>query len=196
MEQTALIVPVPEAEPAVGRVRAALDRSAGWGVPAHVTVLFPFLPPERVTDEVVAAVGEVVASVPRFEVTFARVDWFGTDAVWLAPEPDDGFRALTGAVWRRFPETPPYGGIHDDVIPHLTIGHGHPLRVLRAAAEEVSGRLPVTATVDRVLLIAGSTGPGSWRTLHELALGRATATPGPDGCGGAGCGGCGGGCGG
>ena len=63
--QSALIVAVPEAGEVVGRFRASLDRAALWGVPAHVTVLYPFLPPERINDEVLAAVGEIVRAVPR-----------------------------------------------------------------------------------------------------------------------------------
>ena len=43
--ESAVIVPVPEAEPAVGGLRAALDRAAVWGVPAHVTLLYPFVTP-------------------------------------------------------------------------------------------------------------------------------------------------------
>ena len=40
--RTALIVEVPEAEPAVGALRLEHDRSAARGVPAHITILFPF----------------------------------------------------------------------------------------------------------------------------------------------------------
>lgn len=40
--QTGLIVRIPEAEPAVRRWRDRFDPSAEAGVPAHVTVLFPF----------------------------------------------------------------------------------------------------------------------------------------------------------
>ena len=47
MPESAILVPVPEAGPVVGRLRARLDRSASRGVPAHVTVLYPFVPPEQ-----------------------------------------------------------------------------------------------------------------------------------------------------
>jgi len=40
-----LLLPVPAAEPAVSRHRARLVESAKGGVPAHITVLYPFLPP-------------------------------------------------------------------------------------------------------------------------------------------------------
>src|SRR3954466_12753022 len=101
--QTALIVPIPDAEPAVGPFRASLDRAASWGVPAHVTVLYPFLPPERIDEAVLAAVREIVAAVPRTDVSLSRGAWFGDPVVWLAPQPDHPFRDLPSAVWRRFP---------------------------------------------------------------------------------------------
>ena len=43
--------------------------------------------------------------------------------LYLAPEPDDGFRRLTEAVVQEWPEAPPYGGAYDDNIPHLTVAH-------------------------------------------------------------------------
>src|SRR4051794_31272378 len=42
---SALVVVVLEAEAVVGRHRPVLDDSAPRGVPAHVTVLFPLVPP-------------------------------------------------------------------------------------------------------------------------------------------------------
>lgn len=43
-----LIMEVPEAEPAVARHRERLDASAPLGVPAHITVLFPFMAPATI----------------------------------------------------------------------------------------------------------------------------------------------------
>jgi 2'-5' RNA ligase len=170
--QTALIVAVPQVEEAVGPLRAKLDRAAGWGVPAHVTVLYPFLPPSGVDEEVRAALAEVFVTVPRFDVTFAEVAWFGESVVWLAPRPDRPFRDLTAAVVRRFPETPPYeGAFGDDVVPHLTIGHDASPDVLGQAGDAVAAHLPINASVGAVRLIAGSPARDSWRTLAEFPLG-------------------------
>lgn len=169
--ESALIVAVPEAEHAVGRFRAALDRAAAWGVPAHVTVLYPFLPPQRIDDDVLATLTRLFAATPPFEVSFADVDWFADTVVWLAPRPADAFRQLTAAVWRLFPQTPPYGGAHADVVPHLTIGHDAPKDVLAQAAEAVTAQLPIRAAVGSVRLIAGTLEPDSWHTVHEFGLG-------------------------
>lgn len=171
--QSALIVVVPAAEAVVGPHRAVLDPAAGWGVPAHVTVLYPFLPPQRIGVEERRAVRAVVAAVPGFDVTFARVRWFGDTVLWVAPEPDEPFRRLTAALWQRFPQTPPYGGAHPDVTPHLTVGQDAPLPVLRRAAAAVQAKLPVRARVAAVRLVCGSAQPDSWYQLDEFALGAA-----------------------
>jgi 2'-5' RNA ligase len=169
--QSALIVPVPEAEGAVGALRARYDTSASWGVPAHVTVLYPFLPPAGIDETVLAAVRETVLTVPRFDLVLTRTDWFGDDVLWLAPEPDGPFRALTAALWARFPQAAPYGGAFDDVVPHLTVAHGRPPPVLREAAVQVAAGLPIHAPVEAVRLIVGRPEPGdSWHTMAEFPL--------------------------
>ena len=65
--QSALIVTIPEAEEAVGLHRAQFDEPAGFGIPAHVTVLSPFLPPAEVDAHVVgtlAAASKAGAAKP------------------------------------------------------------------------------------------------------------------------------------
>lgn len=177
LTRTALIVVVPEAEPVVGRWRAELDRAASWGVPAHVTVLFPFLAPGEIDTAVLAELRAIVRAVPRFTVTLSHIDWFDDRVVWVAPRPDEPFRALTHAVWRRFPQAPPYAGAHDEVLPHLTVGHDADPAALRRAAAAVAARLPVRADVDAVRLVEGTDAPGSWHTVAELPLGPPDAAP-------------------
>jgi 2'-5' RNA ligase len=169
--ETALIVPMPAAEQAVSPFRASLDPAASWGVPAHVTVLYPFLPPARIDDDVIAVLDRLFRAVPRFDVTLTHVEWFGDTVVWLAPRPDHPFRDLTNAVWDRYPEAPPYGGAYAEVVPHLTIGQDAPKAELSRAADTISARLPIEVAIETVRLIAGTAEPGSWRTLREFALG-------------------------
>lgn len=114
---------IPDAEKAVGRFRASLDRAASWRVPSHITVLYPFVPPQRIHSNVLAALSDVVAAVPRFSGALAHVDWFADTVVWPARRPGQPFRHLSAAVWQRFPEAPPYAGQHEELIPHLTIPH-------------------------------------------------------------------------
>lgn len=172
--ESAILVPVPEAEPVVGLLRARLDPSAGLGVPAHVTVLFPFVPPDAITGTVIEMAAAAVASVSAFDCEFGRSCWFGEDVVWLAPEPAEPFRAMTSAVHAAFPRFPPFAGAYPCVVPHLTIGDRPESGsgALRAAAAEVLPALPVRTHVSSAWLMTGTQTPGSWRVIARLPLGN------------------------
>lgn len=101
---------MPALEPVVGRHREHLDVAAGWGVPAHVTVLYPFAPPDAVDEALLGKLAAAIGTVPQFRCTFAATDWFGHDVLWLRPGPVEPFRALTKAVLSAFPQYLPYGG--------------------------------------------------------------------------------------
>ncbi|WP_181923936.1 2'-5' RNA ligase family protein [Streptomyces inhibens] len=161
--QTGLIVKIPEAEPAVRAWREQLDPSARAGVPAHVTVLFPFLEESRIDSAVCAAVGEVLEGHRAFEVRFESCGRF-PGVLYLVPEPDTQFRQLTQAIADRWPQTPPFGGQFTDVIPHLTVAQGQQATALKKVEADLLGCLPITARVSSVeLMVHDGTG---W---HERA---------------------------
>jgi 2'-5' RNA ligase len=158
--RTALIVAVPEAEEAVGALRLRHDWSAALGVPAHVTILFPFAPPERVDEAELAA---LVAARAAFDFELARLETFPGELVtWLAPEPAEPFVELTNAVWRRWPEFPPYEGVHEVVIPHLTVSDSGRL--------DVELDLPIACRAREVTLIEEGD-DGRWAERRRFALG-------------------------
>jgi 2'-5' RNA ligase len=132
-------------------------------VPAHVTVLFPFRARDAIDEPTRQLVGEVAASVPAFSVRFAEpAEWPGV--VWLRPEPDDGFRALTAAAMQCFPDYPPYNGEFPDTVPHLTVGQNLDDEQHRAAFEAMTqglGRRPVNTEV-RELVLYMSDDEGVW----------------------------------
>src|SRR5687768_3155460 len=106
--QTALIIAVPQAEPAVSHHRATLDSAAADGVPAHITVLYPFLPLDQIGAAVLSQLSRLFTAYPRMNFTLARTAWFGQTVVYLEPQPAAPFRDLTAAVWQAFPGYPPY----------------------------------------------------------------------------------------
>lgn len=168
-DTSALVVEVPEAEPLVREHRLRWD-SAGAVVPAHVTILFPFLDPALVDAEVLAALASIAETVEPFVVTFRRIGRF-SDAVWLAPEPVDPFRALTDAVAARWPTHPPYGGAFETVIHHLTVADGAPSPVLERLERELPDGLPVTSRVAHLTLVCRE--GGRWHDVARFGLGRA-----------------------
>ncbi|HEX4009795.1 MAG TPA: 2'-5' RNA ligase family protein [Solirubrobacteraceae bacterium] len=105
-ERSAIIVPVPAAEPVVARWRELFDPSAARGMPAHITVLHPFLPEPQLTGDVLAGLDRLCAAVVPFEVSFARTARF-PNAVYLEPDPSEPIRRLTLAIAERWPEAPP-----------------------------------------------------------------------------------------
>jgi 2'-5' RNA ligase len=137
-------VPVPAVEPVVASWRARFDSSAADGMPAHVTLLYPFLREERLSDGVRRQLRELCESVPVLDVEFRETRRF-SDVLYLAPEPADGLRDLTTAIWKAWPEAPPYGGEFDEVIPHLTIAQGLPETGFAEIEADVRRGLPVRA---------------------------------------------------
>lgn len=149
--ETALIAVVEEAEPLVGGWRRRFDPSASAGVPAHVTVLVPFLDVERIDTAVIHDLRALFGRHSPFAVRFDACRRF-PDVLYLAPVPDQPFRTLTEAVVARWPEAPPYGGQFKEVIPHLTVAHDQQGQVLDEVETALTVRLPVTVDVASVSL--------------------------------------------
>jgi len=168
MPRTALIVPVPEAEPLVSEWRAEHDWSAQHGVPAHITLLFPFVPAEEIDEQLVGDLRALFASRPAFSFQLARVARF-PEVAWLAPEPSERFKELTEWIVSRYPEYPPYEGIHEEVIPHLTVAEGGP-ELQDQVDAAVTPDLPIEADAGEVMLIVEDES-GRWHTGERFPLG-------------------------
>ncbi|MDP3175663.1 MAG: 2'-5' RNA ligase family protein [Phenylobacterium sp.] len=82
-----LVLAVPQADAAVGRWRRRHDPTARAGMPAHVTLVYPFIGARERDVAVTSRLAELFAAEPPFELRFERLGRFA-DALWLAPEPD------------------------------------------------------------------------------------------------------------
>jgi 2'-5' RNA ligase superfamily len=109
MLRTGLIVEVPDSEHVVAHWREQLDPHAMLGVPAHVTVLFPFAAPDRIDKGILTALRQVLSAVEPFEFRLPRTGWFGESVLWLAPQPEAPFRHLTEVLTTAFPDYPALG---------------------------------------------------------------------------------------
>ncbi|MEV6016983.1 MULTISPECIES: 2'-5' RNA ligase family protein [unclassified Streptomyces] len=167
-ERSGLVVRVPEAEPAVRAWRDRLDPAVRSGMPAHVTVLFPFLPESRIDADTLASIGEVIGRHKAFEARFERCGRF-PGVLYLAPDLAASFRALTESVVERWPETPPFGGQFAEIVPHLTVAQGQDDTVLDEAEAGLRERLPVVARVASVDLMVHD--GARWRGRASFALG-------------------------
>jgi 2'-5' RNA ligase len=173
MNQSALVVVVPEAEPLVGGLRARFDPSALMGMPTHITILFPFMPVDLLTGDILGTVRTAVASIVEFRFTLEGIGRFPR-TTYLAPEPPEPFLALTAALTHAFPNYPPYEGRFPTTIPHLTVADQNEDFAETAAAEltEARSRLGgVQAMCREVTLLENSQG-GHWRQYDSFGLMR------------------------
>jgi hypothetical protein len=120
--------------------RRAHSPDGAAGMPAHLTVLYPFAPVEEVDLE---RVRELAAATGRFSFELVAVHEWPDGVVWLAPRPAEPFVRLIARCVERFPSWPPYGGIHDEIVPHLTVVHTEDAAVRAAASESVAGSVPI-----------------------------------------------------
>lgn len=173
MLRSGLVVEVPEAETAVAAWRERLDPQAALGVPAHLTVLFPFAAPDRLDDLLLSTLGRLVAAVASFEFRLTRTAWFGDTVLWLAPEPATPFEQLTELLSGAFPAHPPYAGQFAEVVPHLTVGDRAPQDQLLDAERDLHRHLPIRAAARAVSLLVERP-DRRWQRLASFPLAVST----------------------
>ena len=170
MAVSAFVVKVPAAEPLAGDLRRRYDATVALGVPAHITVLVPFMDPALVTTDVIERAARVLRRTPSFSFSLGSVGRF-PETAYLAPEPASPFIAMTLALVQAFPGFPPYGGEHASVVPHLSVAHGD-ARHAEEAATELRARLHasghVHAVCAEVTLIENTS--GRWQDMHVFKL--------------------------
>ena len=170
-EESALVVLVPDAEPLVADLRSRFDRSAQRGMPAHITVLYPFLHPDSLSAGRMNDLRSLFLGYGRFRFSLGGVCGF-PDVVYLVPEPLAPLDALTNGVAARFPEAPPYGGAIANPVPHLTIAQRPPALDLAEVADRfvlaAGARLPLECAADEVALAIKRA--GRWSIGPRFAL--------------------------
>jgi hypothetical protein len=168
--ETALIVPVPEAEPTVAELRARFDFRSSEGVPAHITVLHPFAP-HPMSDAALDRLRELFIRCEPFEYRLREIGRW-PDNVHLLPTPLEPFVALTRRVWVTFPAYPPYEARFPAIVPHLSVAQGR--SKLLDEAEALLGRaVPptgISAVCTEVALIM-NTG-SAWQESSRFRLGE------------------------
>ena len=163
MNESAIVVRI-RVPAAIDRLRRARDRAARRGVPAHVTILYPFVADTELSPGVRRQVAEIAGELRAFEVTFATIGrWPGV--VYLAPEPSSRFAALIDRCAAAFPEHPPYAGTIAEVIPHLTVVEGDDVDV-EEVVEAAMAALPFRAQAAGLEVLVED--DGRWRSRWRL----------------------------
>lgn len=172
-DESALVVLVPEVDPLVGPFRLKYDSSAAMGVPAHITINYPFKPGINPGKGLHHELTELFAQVEALDFKFerhARVPGL----LYLPPEPDLPFKELTNLVAERFPESPPYEGAYNEVIPHLTVAQSYDEELLKSVEQELALLLrlyfPINAHASHIWLLTSQA--GRWHQVRAYPLKR------------------------
>ncbi|MFF4319187.1 2'-5' RNA ligase family protein [Streptomyces sp. NPDC001568] len=148
---TAIVIELPPADAllqvAVG-VRASLVRP---GLPAHVTVMYPFVPVADLGDDTEREFHRLTGSIPAVDLLLrelvAEPGFVAVEAAELAP---------TVATFRNaWPDLRPYGGRYgESPTAHLTVALGCDEAEARRVSDRVRELLPLPARAEAAHLVA------------------------------------------
>ncbi|MGH2983149.1 MAG: 2'-5' RNA ligase family protein [Solirubrobacterales bacterium] len=124
-------------------------------IPLSLTLLYPWIPAESVTEAGMERLRAFFASRPSLEFELIRLDQFPNKVVYAVPEPDDQLRATMRALWTLYPQYPPYREPGGDPPPHCTLGRleGPYAITLAQVAARVEPVLPVTCVAEAATLM-------------------------------------------
>ena len=157
--------------PALAAARAELDPEGARRVGLHITLLHPFVSRDQITDDLVAGLRTFFAarSAPTFAL--ARIEEFPGVVAYAAPEPAAELIDVTLAVWRRFPDFPPYDGTVSEPVPHATLVSYARVRMgVQRVRERVEPLLPAACAPLAASLLEEHE-PDRWRELESLPFG-------------------------
>lgn len=163
--KTAVVVPVLAADGMLEAVARHYPQAVRQGVPAHVSLLYPFLDLPLVDEGVLRQLRSCAKDSASLSVTFAEFHrepgFVGLEAKPLA--------SLAGVVRGRWPNLAPYEGRFGNNPPlHLTIAMGVLPEAADDVVEKLSGFLPLTVVVDQLWLVAFD---GVWHVVQTFPLG-------------------------
>ena len=114
------------------------------------------------------------AAYEPFELVLDRLEqWDEGGAVYAAPSPEEPLRGMMRALWRLFPQYPPYREEGIDPPPHasLTETGGEDREATRSRVEQrLAGLLPARIPIDEVALMEEFE-PDRWRVRETFRLG-------------------------
>lgn len=163
---TSLLFLVPEAQDLFDAVGGATP----GGIPAHITVLYPFIPPIRATQQTRDELAQLAAETDRFSVTITSLAQYEI-TTYLDLEPEAPIQALTHHIFDHWPNYPPYGDIDLYIQPHMALAQG----VIPSDVEATAlPYLPVNAEITHLTMMVRRWS-GRWMIDSEFPL--RTAAP-------------------
>lgn len=150
----------------VAEIRSARDWSARLGVPAHITILGPFLPPDEITRTILERMRTVFANARPIPVVLGELRLLGTTAC-LMPQSVEPFvrlsRELEAISQRRRQVAGDY---------HLTVARESNTNDLERLRVRLEPLLPLRGKITKAVLLERDS-EGLVRELERFPLANA-----------------------
>ena len=152
-ETALLIIPPPPIQAFCYPLREEFDKESFGRVPAHITLLYPFVPPDAV-DDAEEKLQVLCADIAPFDVSLKSYGRFET-TIFLEPADPTPIVDLYKRLTEAFPDFPIYDGEHgQDLTPHLTLARGDDPTML--AGIELPSDPDFTFNVSKIHIYLGS----------------------------------------
>lgn len=124
-------------------------------IPFSMTLLYPWLPVDEVSDEELERLRAFFAEQPPLEFELVRVTEFPDAVAYAEPKPDEQLRSTMRALWALYPQCPPYRQPGSDPPPHATLArYAGPGNVtFEQAKARVEPLLPVRCRVEEATVL-------------------------------------------
>ena len=134
-------------------------------LPAHITVLYPFAPPDKL-ESTYPDVQKLCKNIQPFDVTLEGYGRF-PKFIYMKLKDGDPIRTIFRQFQKNFPEYRPYDGLYgDDLLPHITIAE------FESEAEQATAELPdyppITFRVSQVHITIGVLGLAMPALTHRI----------------------------
>ena len=154
--ETFVTLVLEDADPALAAAHRELyPERIPENIPFSLTLLYPWVPRDGMTDADVDQLRSFFAARPPLVFDLVRVAEFAGVVAYAVPEPDGELRATMRALWALYPQYPPYGRPGSDPAPHATLGRleGDYAITFEQARERVEPLLPVYCDVREATLM-------------------------------------------
>jgi len=169
-DQSVLAISLPQADNILSFARSQFKGEVPpAGVPPHITLLYPWMPPSQIDAKVLAELALLFAGFSTFGFSL-KLGWFGREVLLLVPGNPAPFIRLTKAIIRQWPEFPYYDGAYNDIKPHVSLAYGNESS-LSELATQITDQVPVHSRASSVTLSVGR--PGHMITRAEFPLSTA-----------------------
>lgn len=165
--QTGLVIPVPAADALLALMETRHPGTVREGVPAHVSLLYPFVGVAELDERVTHALSELFGEHEPMAIELVECYRHG-GFVALRPDPINGLTELTSKTRDRWPDVVPYEGVYGDVEPHLTVAMRASEETALRIEQEISEQLPISAELREAWLVAFE---GRWTLRGRFEFG-------------------------